>query len=230
VLAALATLPLYGSSSQTEDEFWPDVDTYIGLTQNSRLLFRYSATRESELRGYAEGQVAAYLDVFVRPIFLRTLADHPDESRKRRLLFRLGYVYSRSPAHGESKASSDQIPTVEVTVQTKLPGDILLSDRNRGDLRFENGVFRPRYRNRLRLERTFRKDHTLITPYLYSEVFYDARYNAFDEVRYTAGLEWSPVRQIVVDGYYTRQRSTKSEPAYVNALGLKLELYFRNRR
>lgn len=230
MIAALATIPLYGSSSQTEDEFWPEVDTYVGLTQNSRLLFQYSATRENELRDYAEGQVGAYLDVFVRPIFLRTLADHPDESRKRLLLFRVGYVYSRNPAHGDSRASTDQIPTVEMTVQARLPGEILLSDRNRGDLRFENGMFRPRYRNRLRLERTFGKGHTLITPYAYGEVFYDARYDAFDEVRYTGGLEWSPVRQVVIDGYCTRQRSTKSEPAYVNALGLKLELYFRHRR
>jgi hypothetical protein len=230
VLAAFIAVPLHGSDSQSQDQFWPEVDAYVGLTQNSRLFIQYSATREKELHDYAEGQVAAYLDVFMHPILFRTLEGHTDKSRSRLLLFRVGYAYSRSPATGNSKASTDHIPTVEATVNARLPWDILLSDRSRGDLRFQDGVFRPRYRNRLKFERTFGKGRSLITPYADSEVFYDARYDAFDEVRYTGGLEWSPVHQIVIDAYYTRQRSTKSEPAYVNAAGIKLELFLRNRR
>lgn len=219
-----------GGSSQTQDQFWPETDAYVGLTQKSQLFLQYSATREKDLQQYAEGQVAAYLDLFVRPIFVRTMDRHPDRSRRQLLLFRVGYAYSRSPAANNTRASTDHIPTVAVTLHARLPGDILVSDRNRGDLKIDNGVFRRRYRNRLKFQRTFGKDHCLLTPYADSEVFYDARYNAFDEFRYTAGLEWSPVRSVVIDGYYTRQRSTKSEPAYVNAPGLKLELFFRNSR
>lgn len=41
----------------------------------------------------------------------------------------------------------------EQTLRKLLPGDLLLSDRNREDFRFINGGFSFRYRNRVTIER-----------------------------------------------------------------------------
>ena len=228
LLAVTAIYPVHllAESPQTESEFWPELDGYIGINDHARIFLQYSATREKDLKDYAEGQVGGFLDIYMFRGARPELHGHPDASRLHYLFFRAGYLYPRSPASGHSKASIDNIPTLEATAQIGLPLGVVLSDRNRGDLRFENGSFTPRYRNRLRLDRTFRARRPL-TPYLETEWFYDCRYDAFDEVRYSGGAEWAATRFLVAEAYYTRQRDTKSSPDFVNALGVKIAFYFR---
>ncbi len=220
--------PLSAATSETRSEFWPELDTYVGLTDNSRLFFQYTATREDELRTYADGQVAAFFDFYLLPLLGDNLREHPDASRRKVLTFRVGYAYSRTPSTDAKPASSDHIPTLEATARLPLPWGVHLTDRNRGDLRFMNGAFIPRYRNTLRFERIFKAGRSHFTPYADAEVFYDCRYDNFNVVRYSAGMEWAPIRLVTVDTYYTRQRDTTSSPEYVNALGLKLQFYLRN--
>ena len=62
--------------------------------------------------------------------------------------------------------------TSEATGRAHLPASILVSDRSRIDLRWINGEFRWRYRNRLKLERTFRLKRFDFTPYAHAEVSY----------------------------------------------------------
>ena len=107
---------------------------------------------------------------------------------------------------------------------------ILLTDRNRFDFRFVNGAFQPRYRNRLRLERSFKTGRFLLTPYADTEIFYDWHYGKFNQIRYQGGMEWAVTHFFTLVGYYTRQRTTTSTPEYVNAIGAKAEFYFKNRK
>ncbi len=228
---AVALLPtlLQAQSSDTRQELWPGADVYVNLTDKSRFYFKYSATRESELNDYAEGQVGGYFDFYTLPLARRRLREMPDAARDKFLMFRVGYLYSQTPA-AVSKPSTQHIPTVEADPRAPLPWDILLTDRNLLELRIVNGDFEPQYRNRLRLERNFRTGRFVLTPYTDTEGFYNWKYHAFDEVRYTAGLEWRVVRFLVLEEYYTRQRDTKSSPQYVNALGLTVQLYLRQKQ
>ena len=77
-----------------------------------------------------------------------------DESKNRLLLARIGYRYLPSYTGG----SAEQRGVLEGTARFPLIGlfgDVLLSDRNRLDLRFIDGEFSWRYRNRLSAEREF---------------------------------------------------------------------------
>ena len=195
----------------------------------SRLFFQYTATREHDLDEYADGQVGGFLDVYMLPLLRYRLRQHPDAARDKYLTFRVGYAYSFKPANGAKPSQTTQIPRIDATGRFHLPWDIFLTDRNRGDLRFVNGVFSPKYRNRLKLDREFQVGNFRLTPYADVEVFYDSRYHEFDEFRYEAGVEWLVARFLSLEAYYTRQRDTKSSPEFVNALGVKLEFYLRNR-
>ena len=62
------------------------------------------------------------------------------------------------------------------------------------------------------------------------QLFYDWRYDKFNEVRFASGLEWSIAHFVALEFYYTRQHTTTSSPQFVNALGGKLKFYFRNKR
>ena len=117
---------------------------------------------------------------------------------------------------------------IEMTPRFYLPAKTLLSDRNRGDLGFINGAFQPRYRNRLKLERTrrLRKEWSL-TPYAYAEVFYDWRYNGFTRQRYAAGNVVEFNKRVALDGYYLRQEDSRAKVKGMNVFGLTLEVFLR---
>jgi hypothetical protein len=116
---------------------------------------------------------------------------------------------------------------VRTTPRFFLPQLILVDNRFRGDLRFVDGEFLPRFRDRLRVERTFKLKRTAVTPYGEFEAFCDWRCNAFHRQRYSAGGEWVVTKRFVVEGYYLRQQDSKSPEKGTNAAGLVLQFYFR---
>jgi hypothetical protein len=126
----------------------------------------------------------------------------------------------------------------EQTLRQLLPGDLLLSDRNREDFRFVNGDFSFRYRNRVTLEREVHllKGRT-ITPYVSGEICYDSRFNTWNRNRFAVGVQQSllrgplrkmllPERQVILDLYYMRQNDSRSDIQHVNAIGAALAFYF----
>jgi hypothetical protein len=64
-------------------------------------------------------------------------------------------------------------------VRALLPWGINLWNRNRGDLKFVNGLFNPVYRNRLQLEKPLKTGRLGLIAYAYAEAFYDTRYGKF---------------------------------------------------
>ena len=107
---------------------------------------------------------------------------------------------------------------------------MLLTDRNRVDFRLVDGDYQPRYRNRLKLERTFKAGRVDLTPYGHAEAFYDWRFDKFHRFRFAAGAEVSLGRYFIFESYYLRQNDTVSAPKYVNAVGAALQFYFRLKR
>jgi hypothetical protein len=204
----------------TQSQFWPEVDTYIGVNSYSRFYFNYLGTRSNHLETYDDGQIGAHFDFYVRRFLKERVRQHPDVSRLRVLMFRSGYDYGRSPGGG-----SKHIPTFEATARAQLGWQLLLADRNRGDLTIDNGVFKPVYRNRLRLERPFKTGRFELSPYADAEAFYEYQYDAFTRFRFSGGVEWSLNRHFVLQPYYLRQRDTRSSPNNLNVVGLILQVY-----
>jgi hypothetical protein len=219
--APLAT----GQEHDSTGEFWPEFNVFINLNDRSRIFVMYTATRQENLGTYADGQTGIYFDFWALPPLRGRLIGHADASRSKLLLLRTGYLFSRPK--NNSGAATEHMFTSEATGRVHLPMSLLLSDRSRMDLRWLNGEFRWRYRNRLKLERTFRVERFEFTPYGHAEAFYSLDQGNWIRLRYAAGTEWAITRRIVLEGYFLRQKDLGSAPQFVNAIGIALQLYFR---
>jgi hypothetical protein len=206
--------------SDTSSQFWPEVDVYVPLNEKFRLFFLATTTKLEETRENTEGWVGAHLDYqFRKKISLRT-----------------GYRYGFSL--GGSDPFKEHRIIFEQTVRQPLPLEILLSDRNREDVRWLNGEFSSRYRNRVTLEREFKVLNRGVTPYGSIEAFYDSRFDSWNRNRVAAGVQLTlkggaplislihPRKQFVLDVYVTRQNDSRSQPGRVKALGLAFNIYY----
>jgi hypothetical protein len=206
--------------SDTVKEFWPEVDVYVTLNEKFRLFFLASTTKSEETRDNTEGQVGAHIDYFLN----------------KKISLRAGYRYGFSL--GGSDPFKEQRIIFEQTLRQPLPLEVLLSDRNREELRWVNGEFSARYRNRVTLEREFKVLNRPTTPYGSAEVYYDSRFKTWNRNRLTVGVQIAfkrgaplislihPKKQFVLDVYVTRQNDSRSQPTHVKALGLAFSIYF----
>jgi hypothetical protein len=184
----------------------------------------YSSTRAEE-GGYTDGQVGVNMDFYFSPLDDRIIRRRVDVVHSHLLVLRVGYVFEKTPSDSK-KPFTEHTAVVELTRRFKLPKKILVSDRNRGDLRFKNGEFLPRYRNELTIERSFSLGKRALTPYASVEAFYDSIYDKFDQFRYIAGSEFEVNKHLVFRAYYLRQHVTDPNSKSTNILGLKAQVFF----
>jgi hypothetical protein len=206
------------------DQLWPELDIFVNTSQHSRLFFLGAGTRVRQ-GGYTDGQLGAHLDLYFGPVFKHRAEKQPDEARTRLLSVRLGYLFGKTPSDS-ADPFVEHTPTIEVSPRYYLAKGLLLTDRNRYDFRFLDCVYTPRYRNRLKLERTFQTGKRSLTPYAHVEGFYDRRFDGFHRFRYTAGAEFQINKRFVLEGYYLRQQDSQAEPRGLNVAGIVLQIYF----
>ena len=209
------------------EQFWPEADIYVRTGRDTRLMFMGSGVRTAE-DGRADGSFGVFVDYFVAPLLKEREHRHSAISPDKFLALRAGYFAYKTEATSSKPSSIENYAEMEATPRFYGPAKLLLSDRNRGDLGFINGAFQPRYRNRLKLERTrrLRKEWSL-TPYAYAEVFYDWRYNGFTRQRYAAGNVVEFNKRVALDGYYLRQEDSRAKVKGMNVFGLTLEVFLR---
>jgi hypothetical protein len=214
------------SAQETDDQFWPEFNVFVRLNEKARFYFLYSATRQDNLSEYADGQVGGYIDYYTMPLLGRSVRHYTDAARNKSFMIRTGYMLDRTPP-GNEETSITHMPTIEAHYRLYLPWKILMTDRNRMDFKITNGDYRPRYRNRLKAERTFKAGRFELNPYLHAEAFYDWHYNTFNRFRYSSGMEWSITRRVILESYYLRQRDAAPSKKFVNVLGVVLQFYLR---
>lgn len=210
----------------TSNELWPEVDVYFNVKPKLRLYLIGTVSRsveDGERRNAdaVEAQIGAHIDYI------------PNQH----VILRTGYRFGTSLGNTDDPYKEHRLLT-EQTLRKLLPGDLLLSDRNREDFRFINGDFSFRYRNRVTLEREFHLfKQRPITPYVSGEIYYDTRYRAWNRNRLAAGVQTSlrrgplrkmllPKRQVILDLYYMRQNDSRSDTQHVNAIGAALAFHF----
>jgi hypothetical protein len=145
-----------------------------------------------------------------------------DQSKNRPLMLRLGYRYMPT-----TDGPTENRGILEATGRFPLVRGVLLSDRNRADLRFISGEFSWRYRNRLAAERTFAIRSYHFSPYIRAEAYYDGNLHKWSRTTETFGLVFPIRKRAEIEPYYEHQNDSSSAPnRQVNALGLALSLYF----
>jgi hypothetical protein len=222
----IGTQSARAQENTTKKEFWPEVDVYITIKPKVRLFLLGTVSKsveDGELRN-AQGYEAQ-------------IGVHVDYIPNKHVILRTGYRFGSAVGSNDDPFKEHRLLT-EQTLRQLLPGDLLLSDRNREDFRFINGDFSFRYRNRVTLEREVHlfKGRT-ITPYVSGEVFYDTRYDTWNRNRFAIGIQQSlirgplrkmllPKRQVILDLYYMRQNDSRSDIQHVHAIGAALAFYF----
>jgi len=224
VLCTLAVLALASPAKpQTVGpQFWPEVDTYFRFNDDLRLFVPVSQTRSGESNSYENGTIGIYLDYFTQPLTKLDLYGPANDARRRRLQFRVGYGYTAS--RGQSPATSTI--DVEGTFRLLLPWKLLASERNRFDLNFTSGKFDPRYRNRIRLERSFDVGETRLIPYANGEFFYGFNAGKWIKTRAAAGLDVQVWERFVPEVYVQRDYNPAPMPN-VSGFGLTLSVYLK---
>ena len=227
--SALVVLLLPGSACRaatpnTEDEFWPEVDAYINLNSTTRLVL-VSTFRDNQPGDAWHGDFGAHLNFALKPVFRRELRQRGDVFDKRFLSFQAGFRYISSLGSGTPYLEHRWV--VDCTPRYPLPWNVIISDRSRGEMRFIRGEpFSTRYRNKLQLERDLAIGHLVFTPYLNGEVFYDTRYGAWSQNRYSAGVQVPAGAHMVLETYFLRQNRSHSTQPHVNVIGLRFRFYF----
>jgi hypothetical protein len=132
-------------SQQTANEVWPELDTYFRLSQRYRILLMASRAADRD-SGDSAWEAGPSLDITLKRIVRMKLLGL-DPERQKYLTFRVGYRNL-----GQNGSPDENRLILEMTPRFPLPGSILISDRNRIDLRWK-GNFSWRYRNRISAER-----------------------------------------------------------------------------
>jgi len=226
VLVVIGAQVVRAQESSTHNEFWPEIDVYINLKPKVRLFLLGTVSKSVE-----DGEL------FNAKAFESQIGMHVDYIPNKHFILRTGYRFGTSVGETSEPFKEHRLLT-EQTLRKLLPGDLLLSDRNREDFRFLNGDFSFRYRNRVTLEREFQLQKRTVTPYVSGELFYDTRFDSWNRNRLAVGVQillrrgpirklLLPKRQVILDVYYMRQNDSRSNAAHVNAIGASLAFYFR---
>src|SRR5450631_1303529 len=137
-------------------------------------------------------------------------------------MFRAGYRYMPS-----TDGPTEHRGLLEATGRYPLVGVVLLSDRNRLDLRSIDGEIARRYRNRITAERTVSIGSYHSVPYLRVEAYYDNDFHKWSRTAESAGWILPFRRHYEIEPYYEHQNETgPARNRQVNALGLVLIMYF----
>jgi len=205
-------------------QVWPETSTFIKI--NDKMRFYFLMTTVKEEKNSTEGEIGPNFDFFIPALkHLKKWSLFPlDESRNQFLVLRVGYRYI-FPFTEEG--SSEHRGVLELTARHPLVRGVLVSDRNRMDIRSIEGAKSWRYRNRLTIEREFSIGNFRFSPYVRGEIYYDSRYDKVSRTALTGGSTFPIMRHFEFESYFEHQNdSGGSSNRTVNAVGVVANLYF----
>jgi Protein of unknown function (DUF2490) len=222
-IAALSVILASPLRAQNQSfQAWPEVDAYFQLNSNVRVSLFDAATREN--RQGTSAEIGPNIDFFFKPLvkLKRITVFELDQSKNRLLMFRAGYRYMPS-----SDWPPEHRGLLEATGNYPLVRGVLLSDRNRLDLRSIDGELSWRYRNRISAERTVSLHSYHFIPYLRAEAYYDSNFHKWSRTAGSVGCVFPFRKRYELEPYYEHQNDTATAPnRQVNALGFVFSMYF----
>jgi hypothetical protein len=207
LVAALLTIALPAAAQKPSEEFWPELDVYWTPAEHQRTYLELSRSTERD-GPKDEGNIGLYQDYLDLPLgYLRA-----------------GYRFTFSTQNASYRESRIVLEGVAATYSYRR---LRLVNRARLELRWVNSVYSYRVRDRLHLQRISPSQKGLaLAPYITFEAYYDSRYNTIDRLAGRVGSEARLGRRSAIDVYIARQNNTRSQPKYVNALGVTVKLTY----
>lgn len=219
-VAVLVSLPC--SAAAQVDQLVPEVDIHHKLNPDVRVYFQAKQTREGGLPITAElgPSVEIYLKRLSGLVDIR--AFDKDDSKTQLLVFSAGYRYLPYP---DAPSANRLEPYITINVGTK--GRLLLSDKNRADLDWQNGDFSWRYRNRVTVERPFKIRSYTLSPYISAEPWYTSQYEKWSTVSIFVGCLLPLGKHFDFVPYYEHQNNSGKKPnQQLNQFGPVLKVWF----
>lgn len=200
----------------------PEIDAYLRFNPKVRAYIQAKDDRAGgDPQQFTFGpSVQLNLKPLVR--LRRIAAADLDDSKSRTLVAETGYRIITAPNTPDTNRAEEAL-----TSHLPLMTGILLSDRNRADLQWQNGVFTWRYRNKLTLQRTLPVFSYPLIPYVAAEPFYESQYNKWSTTDLYAGCLFPVGRHVQFESYYQHENNTGKHPnKQDNFVGVVLYLYF----
>ncbi len=205
VLVLLMVVGARASAQSTE--IWPELDVYWQPAQHQRTFLELSSSTERE-GPKREATVGLYQDYLSLP----------------KGYLRAGYRFTfstRDASYRESRIVGEGVLT------TYSSDMVRLLNRTRVELRWVNGEYSYRVRDRLHFQRLAAKGSRFaLAPYATFEVYYDSREASISRVAGRIGSEARLGGPVSIDVYIARQNNLHSTPRYVNALGVTTKLNY----
>ena len=223
ILAALVVLSVAAPARAQNIQVWPELGVFTRLNDSMR--FYLLATTVKENKESTEGEFGPNFDFYLRPLrnprHLGPLA--LDESKNRYLLLRVGYRYLNSFSSGPDEHRA----VIEATPRFPLRAGVLVSSRNRVDLRSIDSEKSWRFRTRLSVEKPLSIGRVNMNPYARGEVYYDSRFHEWSRTEWMGGAAFPIRRRFELEGYFNYQNDTSGDVnRQVYAIGTVLNLYF----
>jgi hypothetical protein len=210
------------SARAQDTQFLPEVDAHLTLNSTFRTYLQAKDDREGgDPTQFAIGpSIQLYLKPLIRLKDIKTF--DLDDSKSRALVLETGYRLITAPGQPDENRM-----IVALTGNFPAGAGIFISDRNRADLDWKNGVFNYRYRNKLTIERTFGVHSYHLIPYVAAEPFYESQYDKISTTSLYAGCLFPVGKHVQFNAYYEHDNNTGKHPNQQdNSLGLMLNLYF----
>ena len=224
--ALLAGVAGASQAQETDDQFWPEIDTYVRLNDHARVFFKVAPSKETGADSFDDTQIGAFFDFGVAPHALGHLTKAYDADQLRYLRGGIGYQETFELSGDDATVSVRNIVT-DLTPRFFLPWELLVAQRNRVDYRWIQGQdYSWRYRPRVWVERQSRIGSVKLVPHAAVELYYDSRYDSWNRTEYRAGLSVPVAKWFVPQAYYAREIDREPATKYTNALGVIATLYF----
>jgi hypothetical protein len=194
------------AGAQATNELWPELDVFWTPARHQRTMLELSGTNEQE-SSKQQATIGLYQDYLHLP----------------KGYLRAGYRYTRSTNDASYRESR-----IVAEVTQRVVGDTTwrLVERSRAELRWVNGEYNLRLRERLHLQRFFASPPRFDPrPYGTFEAYYYSQYNTIARLAGRVGVEFRVWKASDIDLYLARQENSRGEPARVNALGVTVKLY-----
>lgn len=217
----VAAVPAQTSGPVTELDPAFRVDLDLGLKFR---LDAYTGREKSEDVASSKWKVGGGASFRLKPLF-KSFLDQLDTDKQHVLVLRVGYEYSRASKAG--KETVTHTPMLDGTLRYAFKGKILMSDRNRFELRWINSKPDFRYRNRIQFERPIRIFRRNVSPYGAAEAYWDDKVSKWNLFRFTGGVEFPLFRRTSLDIKFERQHCPTCPDQNTNILGVDLNLFLR---
>jgi hypothetical protein len=212
--------------AQAQNEFLPEVDVSYEFHSNARLFVQAKDDRDGG--DPQQATLGPSILYYRKPLvqLKHVLVFDLDATKSRPLVVETGYRVITAP----NEAITNRL--VEAgTFHYPLLSRVLITDRNRFDLDWQNGNFSWRYRNKLTLERSLRIESFRFAPFVAAEPFYESQYGKWASTDLYAGSGFPIGKHVELDGYYEHENDTGKKPnTQENYVGLQLQLFFGQRK